>query len=211
MPTFGFSAFLKLINLNERPRRTEIRKRLYPSGGGYDFHKKTRQLATGFLVEGRPLEECLEMAALITSPSERRSAVSALNALAMWRDAHPGRMVDVAERTYESPAGMFKVRFLPDFGVSMSGRVVAVHIWNSLTPRLQPRLVRAALALIAPLYGGVIDDLSVLSLRTGELISLGDPADSELTAGRLVDLIEDIFIDLRDDGDRPSGEAHPRL
>ncbi len=38
MPTFGFAAFLKIASLNPKPRKTELRKRLFGSGQPYDFH-----------------------------------------------------------------------------------------------------------------------------------------------------------------------------
>ena len=57
MPTFGFSAFLKLICLNDRPSRTQLRSRLQPSEGGYDFHRSLRQRAQRYLMYGETMEE----------------------------------------------------------------------------------------------------------------------------------------------------------
>lgn len=78
MPSFGFSAFLKLLSLNDRPQRTLMRSRLLPSdGGGYDFHRSLKLHAKRFLAGGEPLETLLASAALIQRAPERRSLIAA--------------------------------------------------------------------------------------------------------------------------------------
>jgi hypothetical protein len=108
--TFGFSAFLKILSLNERPQRTAIRKRLGPSSGsGYDFHKRFRQLAHHYLVGGASLPDVIASAQTIVQPAEQASAVAALERLGLWRASAPGKIIDVAPVIYESPHQLFKV------------------------------------------------------------------------------------------------------
>jgi len=74
MPTFGLSAFLKLICLNERPGRTQMRARLSPSTGGYDFHRSLRLRAHRYLVDGQSMEDIVASIAEIVRAPEQASA-----------------------------------------------------------------------------------------------------------------------------------------
>jgi hypothetical protein len=126
--TFGFSAFIKLVCLNQRPRITEMRKRLGPSKGGYDFHKITRGLSRRLLVDGVSVEELIGEAGSIKNPAERKSAIAALNQLFGLRGEFGGTPFDLPEVAYESPAGIFKVKLQPDFGAVISGSRVGIHV-----------------------------------------------------------------------------------
>lgn len=212
MPTFGFSAFLKIVNLPIRPQRTELRKRVRPpeKKGGYDFHKATRGLCNSFLVDGATVEEVLASAKTITKAAERKSAIAALRRLFGWRALNLGEIVPVPPIVYESPTGLFKVNFTADFGIRIGADVVAVHIWNTMSPPLDRRLVRAALALFADAYPeGPASDLAVLSLRNGELFRLGEVSDVAPVATAIIGHLEEVFVDLRDGGTTTGGEDRP--
>lgn len=196
--TFGFSAFLKLISLNQRPRITEMQKRLRPaSGGGYDFHKATRELLHRQVVDGASVEHLIAQADLIKNPYEKDSAVAALRRMVELKSAFVGTPFGLPERSYESPVGAFTVRLQPDFGAEVSGTRVGVHVWNTKAPQLDSRLARAALSLFALMFEGKAEDLAVLDLRRPALIRVGDPARHALLADRMVSYLEDTFLDLR--------------
>jgi hypothetical protein len=195
---FGFSAFLKLLSLNDKPQRTEIRRRLAPSsGGGYDFHDSLRRLAHRYLVDGDPMPDLLASAGQIVQPPERLSAVAGLERLALWRAKNPAVVLDVAPVTYESPQHLFKVEFKADFAVPRHGEKTAIHIWNTKTPALVPGAVYAALSLIAQACEneeGAPDDFGVLSLREPTILYLlSEAADWSGVAATLVERIEDII------------------
>ena len=105
MPTFGFSAFLKLICLNERPGRTQMRARLSPSSGGYDFHRSLRLRAHRYLVDHEPMEAIVASIEDIVRAPEQRSTQVGLERLEQWRREHPGEVIPYEPATYESPAG----------------------------------------------------------------------------------------------------------
>jgi hypothetical protein len=211
MRGFGFSAFLKLINLNQRPQRTEIRKKLHPSGSGYDFHKQTRGLSHR-LLDGADLNQLLAEAEAITGLPERASAKAALQRLWLWRSSEGGTLFSLGTATYESPSGIFKVVFTPDVGLEIGGEMVAIHLWNTKSPRLEPRLVRAALALFSNAYGtGQPDDLAVLDLQTMSLIRMADPTRHHELSGRLITHLEDVFLDIREGDGGPRPEDRPAL
>lgn len=150
MTTFGFSAFLKLVHLNDRPKRTELRKRLRgTSEKGYDYHRSLRVLAKRLMISRHDLASVLAEAEQIKKLPERNSAKSGLLTLDGWRSAKAGETFESHKVTIESPAGLFKVCFLPDFGVQIGGVKTAVHVWNTIKPPLTSRMV---LATLAPFY-----------------------------------------------------------
>ena len=202
MPTFGFSAFLKMLSLSIRRQRSEMRNRLLPSEGGYDFHRSFRRLAGRYLGEGEDLAGLLSEADAITKAAEARSARNALEYLEEWRSEHPGQLFSFPARTYESPGRRFKVQYAPDFGIEIDGVRVAIHIWNTARTELDARMTYAALALFPDLYGDDgIDpqDLAVLSVPQRRLYRLSDMPDQTLLSQRVVEAFEALIDDVRED------------
>jgi hypothetical protein len=212
MPTFGLSAFLKLICLNEQPGRTQMRARLSPSTGGYDFHRSLRLRAHRYLVDREPMEDVMASIAQIVRVPEQTSARLGLQRLEEWRAAHPGAIIPYAPVTYESPAGLFKVTFTADFGVRMGVDGVAVHLWNTASPALSPRMVYAALSLFEPLYAASDkrpNDLAVLSLREPRLYRLSEAGRFAGLGASLADRIEEMMRDVTNELDLPGHEDRP--
>ncbi len=204
MPTIGFSAYLKLISLNQRPRDTAIRGRVSPKGGGYDFHRSMKRAAHRLLAEDAPLEEVLASLEAIKRPSERLSAIQALTRLAKWRGESPGELLAYAPATYAHNSGLFKVAFTPDFGVRLGRVGTAVHIWNTSKPPLTPRMVYAALSLFPELYddNSAPDDFALLSLREPQFYRLSDAGRyaglGESVAEKVAESFRQAMIDLDD-------------
>jgi hypothetical protein len=211
VPTFGFSAFLKLISLNSRPQLTEIRNRSKPSTGGYDFHKSLRRLGNQLIVDEEPLADLLREAQRIASAPERESAKTGLKRLRAWRASNPGRILQFDSVVYESPAKNFKVKYESDFGIELGGSAVAVHIWNTGKPELDERMTYAALSLLPSLYAAVgskPDDVAVLSLPENRLYRLSEVGDYTEVAIRMVGRLDDLFERVR--GEPPRTTRTPR-
>ncbi len=210
MTTFGFSAFLKLANLPAPRQRAIIRQRVAKEKRkGYDFHKEMRSICHRHLVEGLSLEDCLREAQLIVQRPERESAIAAIGKLVEWRREIPGDVFAVAPRIYETPRRVFKVRMDVDFGVLIGSDRIAIHLWNTKKPNLDLRLTRAALALFPPADVS-LDDVAVLSLRSLQLIRLGVDTEVSVVAERMIDALEEIFLDLRrGSGIAPGAEDRP--
>jgi hypothetical protein len=179
MPSFGFSAYLKLVCSNDRPQFSQVKKRLAPSEGGYDFHRSLRLLARQMLIDGLSLASAVEAADAIPKDSERNSAKSGLATLYRWARFSRPQFFEVQLSTYESPGRRFRVSFEPDFGTLIAGRRTAVHLWNTKEPLLQRHQVLGALAIASQGYrqSGDVSDVAVLSLRDSTLYSLSDATD----------------------------------
>lgn len=214
VPTFGFSAFLKLISLNSRPQTTEVRKRSAPSrSDGYDFHRSLRRLSRRHIVDGESLAGLLKEVGQIAREPERRSAKAGLERLSLWRALNPGRVLSFGPALYESPAKNFKVQYLPDFGIELDGQKVAVHIWNTGKPDLDERMTYAALSLFPSIYAAGEerpDDLAVLSLPQSRLYRLGEVEDHSEMALRLVRRLDDLFDRVRSEPTRPTRPPRER-
>lgn len=213
MTTFGFSAFLKLVHLNERPKRTELRKRLRGSSErGYDYHRSLRGLARRLMLDRDDIASVLAGAEQIKKLPERSSAKSGLLMLDRWRDAKAGHTFESQKVTVESPAGRFKVSFLPDFGAQIGGVKTSVHIWNTMKPPLTSRMVFATLA---PFYDQIatqgFEAIAVLSLRDGQIFSLSNPVPYLEHSTLILEHIEALIEDLDDDGRRPPAEDRPSI
>ena len=207
-PMFGISAFLKLVSLNPRPQRTEIRRRLSKrKAGGYDFHKSLRELAHDHLVDGMSLEDVLAKAGEIVREPERKSAVAGLETLGDWRRVHLGTILHFAPVTFESPGKFFRVQFTPNFGLEIGAAKVATHIWNTKSVDLDQRMTYAALSLFPELYASHDarpDDLGVLSLPDSALYRLSEAGDYSEVGRRLVRRLDDLFNEVSHEDERPS-------
>lgn len=209
MPTFGFSAFLKLISLNSRPQKTEIRKRSLPSDSGYDFHRSLRRLAHRYIVDGTPFPEVLLEAEDVSRDSERQSVKDGLERLRSWRALNPGEVLHFDPAHFESPAKNFKVQYLPNFGIELDGSQVAIHVWNTAVPILDARMTYAVLTLLPDAYAEHSvqpDDFAVLSLPDSRLYRLKDVNFDEYAeiGRRVLRRLDDIFEEIRRDPARPT-------
>ncbi|MCA0022925.1 MULTISPECIES: hypothetical protein [unclassified Mesorhizobium] len=200
MSTFGTSAYLKLISLNPKPQRTELRKRLSPSDASYDFHRSLRLHANRLLAKGEGIESVLESVGRIAKLPERTSAQSGLATLLRWRISHPSKLFEVKSHIYTSPNNVFKLGFSVDFGTVIDGRRCAVHLWNTKNPPISKRLTIGALSLIKQSYPEV-DNLVVLSLLDSQLFwSVEDARYTSIghsTALRIEEVILSVEEELR--------------
>ena len=212
MPTFGFSAYLKLISLNEKPRGTTIRDRVAGGGGGYDFHRSMKRGAGLLLADEASLDDVLASLQAIKQMPERFSATQALKRLAEWRADNPGNLMSFPTATYAHSSGLFKVTFAPDFGIRLGRTATAIHIWNTARPALNARTVYAALSLFPDIYDSraLPDDFAVLSLQDSSLYRLSEAGRyaglGESMAERVAEGFRKALNDLRSDetSDRPS-------
>ena len=193
MTTFGTSAYLKLLGLNPKPRDTELRGRIRPTGsGGYDFHKAMRRIASEFASGQADWTTTRSRLKAISKQPERKSATAAAFALARWVGGRPIRLLDSAEQRAGSPNDVFSIRFSPDFEIHLDGTPTRIHIWNTKSPQIRIREAIGALGLF------VSEDsprsIGVLSLRTGELFLPSDYSSARDLARILALDIEKRFI-----------------
>jgi len=198
-PKIGFSAYLKIINSNPRPQRTSVMQRCRPSQGGYDFHKSFRHRVQQVSFNGVTPAEAIASTRQISREAERNSARRALENFFAWKSEHPGPMRSSPPISFDSPAGMFKLEFVPDFLMEIDGRMTAIHLWNTQHD-LSGHLVRAALSSVAirhPLENRP-DDFAVLSLRNRKLYRWSEAdRDTRLLGERLLEILDMQFTTAR--------------
>jgi hypothetical protein len=172
MTTFGTSAYLKLLAFNAKPRDTEIRKRLTPQNGGYDFHKAMRQIATAYASGTASWAETAAKLKAIKNPAERKSATSAAKVLINWVGGRQICFPRSSDLHAVSPNGIYSVKFSPDFEIDIDGTITRIHIWNTLQPDINLRSAIGTLGLFVP--EDRPNSIGVLSLRSKELFLPAD-------------------------------------
>lgn len=177
-PTFGFSAFLRLISLNESPQKSAIRERYKPSkGNGYDFHRSLRLALQNLNSGSQTAPELVSALSSIKKVPERHSAKRGVIRYLKWRRLNPGTLSNCDSVIVESPASLFKVRFDADCVVKLDQKRVAIHVWNTKGTKLSRHLVLAALTLVQrnwPRNTDAADDFAVLSLQDMKLYRWSD-------------------------------------
>ncbi|MGW9230965.1 hypothetical protein ACWGPT_08860 [Pseudorhizobium sp. NPDC055634] len=177
-PTFGFSAFLRLISLNEAPQKSAIRERYKPSSGkGYDYHRSLRLALQRLNSGSHSAADVLSSLSSIKKVSERHSAKRGIIRYIKWRKLVPGPVATCESVIFESPHSQFKVRFDADFVIELDGKRTAIHIWNTKGTKLSRSFVLAALSLVQANWPGDRDsdnDFAVLSLQDMTLYRWSD-------------------------------------
>lgn len=201
MINFGFSAYLKLLALNPKPRRSELIKRVLPSDNSpYDFHKRMRHIAKRFILEPGPKDitkrtHIKNAVNEITAIPERNSAESALKNLGKWAPKEENKFFKIDGGKYESAREIFSVKFTPEFGLTTDEGRYAVHLWNTQKPELNDRVVQAALSLFSStLPKGIVP--SVLCLQTGRFFILEETTETSTVGLLFSKTIEDTIIEI---------------
>ncbi|RWN46448.1 MAG: hypothetical protein EOS03_14170 [Mesorhizobium sp.] len=198
MSTFGTSAYLKLISLNSKPQRTELRKRLSPSNASYDFHRSLRLHSNRLLAKGESIENVLESVGRIAKLPERTSVQAGLATLLNWRASHPSKLFEVKSHIYASPTDVFKLNFSADFGTVIDGKRCAVHLWNTKKPPLSERLTVGVLSLMKQNYPE-LDNLVVLSLLDSQLFWSAEDVRYATIGHNLALRIEEVILSVEDE------------
>jgi hypothetical protein len=211
IPKFGFSAFLKLVNANPKPQRRLVRDRYKPSTGGYDYHKslkiRVQQVAFGELT----FQQAFDSTSQIRKSSERESARRGLRRFLEWKQQNPGELEAASSLLFESPKGLYKVEYTPNFVLKMDQRRTAVHLWNT-QHRLSPQLIRAVLSAVAVRYPveDRPDNFAVLSLQDGTIYKWSEAdADVALLGEKLLDFVDNQFEIARNELGLPAGPDAP--
>lgn len=174
---FGTSAYLKVLGLNPKPRSSEIRRRLSPSNGGYDFHKTMRRIVPRVVSGAINAHEGEIEFQRITKTPEREAAQKALETLREWQNGREIRIDGLVEATTVSRSNLFSVKFSPDFWMMNEGKKTLVHLWNTQKPQITYREVVGALGLFAEKYEN--QNLAVLCLRSVQLYVVQPNAKTE--------------------------------
>lgn len=171
IPSFGFSAFLKIICTNDKPQKRAIRERHKPSNGGYDFHKNLRRRIQWLSSGSHSPAQVIASLSDIAKAPERASTYAGLKKFIDWLSRHKAKTSFCDEICFKSPNGLFQVKFAPDFLTEIEGRMTAVHVWNT-QETLSRNLVIALLTTVALNWENTSerpDDFAVFSLQDGQL------------------------------------------
>lgn len=202
---FGFSAFLRLLSMNEKPQRTLIKNRFIPSGNGYDFHRSLK-LALRRYAEGVTIKQLIEDGKDISNNAEKISYKAALNYINGWMSGAPESLINYPANLYTSPLENFQVNFTPDLCISIGEKRTLVHVWNTKGTELSPHMTYAALNIFSNVYEDV--DLAVLYIPDKKLYKLSDVGDYSEVSNRVVNKIDMLVESVEGDLKNPKSPPH---
>lgn len=213
MTRFGFSAYLRIINLKSNKQKSELKQRFKKdkNPGGYDFHAEMRRIIRGLALGEISLSEAEARTKMIKKLPERKYAKRALEAFIHWRTHQTGEFFAPENCIYEHKSGLFKILYDPNFALKNNGRVVYIHIWNTEHP-LDRRLTVASLDLMQNEYQKTklpTPEIAVLSLSNGQFyISSGSP-ENTLLGQRIADSIGQIITSILPSPKEPEPPSAP--
>lgn len=188
IPSFGFSAFLKIVCANEKPQKRAVKERHKPSKSGYDYHKNLRLRVQWLASSSHTAAQVISSLNDITKAPERASTHAGIKKFIEWQSHHKKEIQFCGPLTFRSPNGLFQVKYAPDFLTEIDGRLTAVHVWNT-QEKLSRNLVVAMLTIVASNWDDTPerpDDFAVFSLRDGQFYNWSEHTEEHRKLGQKV-------------------------
>ncbi len=124
----GFSAFLKLLELTDGPRRTELKKKL-GGGGGFQYWRPVQIVAPKAIMPAADIEFLKSEIDTLCSAHQRQYNKNAFAAVCKWIR---GKTIEpsAALPAIDVPFGNFGlvVRLKPDMSFKLGGNLISMHL-----------------------------------------------------------------------------------
>lgn len=148
----GFSAFLKLLQLPDGPRKTELRRKL-GGGGGFQYWRPIQIVAPKSLLPGIDLESLnTEIESLCSGHQQKYNK----NALAIFRNWTKGQSIKLAEPLPMIEAAFgnsgLMVRLRPDVSFKLDGVACSMNLWATTKPALTTETLSVGLFFLVAAY-----------------------------------------------------------
>jgi hypothetical protein len=162
----GFSAFLKLIELSETARKSELKKKL-GGGGGFQYWRPVQMLAPKAISEVADVEQLKARIDTMCSGHQREYNKRALVAFCTWikgkalKTATTLPMIDV-------PFGNsgLVIRLKPDVAFEIEGERFSMNLWATTRPALSVNTLSVGLVFCANAYRAAGHDVRHLIFDT---------------------------------------------
>lgn len=148
----GFSAFLKLLQLSERQRKAELKKKL-GGGGGFQYWRPVQLVAPKAILPGANIEALKKEVASLCSGHQQKYNKNAFEAFTKWID---GKMIAPIEPLpmIEVPFGNsgLVVRLRPDVSFMLGEVACSMTLWATTRPTLTTEILSVGLFFMAAAY-----------------------------------------------------------
>lgn len=148
----GFSAFLKLLELNAGPRKTELRKKL-GEGGGFQYWRPLQITAGKAILPGADLASLRAEIASLCSGHQRKHNENAFDAFKKWLHGKAVLPVEPLPRM-EVPFGNsgLVVRLQPEVSFALDNSNYGMALWATTKPPLSVQALSVGLFFLAAAY-----------------------------------------------------------
>lgn len=148
----GFSAFLKLLELSEAARKSELKKKL-GGGGGFQYWRPVQTTAPKAISPGVDVEQLKARIDGMCSGHQREYNKNALVAFCSWIRGKAIKSADPLP-TIDVPFGSsgLVVRLRPDVSFELDGQYFSMNLWATTRPMLTPATLSVGLVFCAGAY-----------------------------------------------------------
>ena len=148
----GFSAFLKLLELSDGPRRTELKKKL-GGGGGFQYWRPVQIVAPKAILPAADIEFLKKKIDALCSGHQQQYNKNAFAAFCKWIK---GKAIKPSTTlpTIDVPFGNsgLVVHLKPDVSFELDGKLFSMSLWATTKPLLTANTLSIGLLFCASAY-----------------------------------------------------------
>ncbi len=148
----GFSAFLKLLELSDGRRKTELKKKL-GGGGGFQYWRPVQTVAPKAILPAADIEYLKKEIERLCSGHQQRHNKNAFAAFCKWakgktiKSTSPLPTIDVRFGNSD-----LIIRLKPDVSFEMDGNHFSMNLWATTKPLLTVSTLSTGLLFCALAY-----------------------------------------------------------
>lgn len=148
----GFSAFLKLLELAESRRKSELKKKL-GGGGGFQYWRPVQIVAPKALKSSATIELLTAELESLCSGHQRKYNKAAFTAFNKWREGkslQPVEPLPMLEVAFGNSG--LTIRMRPELSFKLDGEAYSVNLWATTRPALSIKTLSVGLFFLSSAY-----------------------------------------------------------
>lgn len=152
MKAIGFSAFLKLLEIADGPRTSELKKKL-GGKGGFQYWRPLQLVAPKALLPAADIEILKKNIDALCSGHQRQYNQQAFATFCKWiagKSVEPGVALPALDVPFGN-SGLI-VRLKPDVSFKLDGSLVSMNLWATTKPILSTPTLSVGLFFAASAY-----------------------------------------------------------
>lgn len=145
----GFSAFLKLLELDERPRKAELKRKL-GGGKGFPYWRPLETVAPKAILPAADIEAFRQQIHSLCSGHQRKYNSNAFDAFCKWIDGKaikPNPPLPAMDVPFGN-SGLI-IRLKPTVTFELDGKTYSMNLWATTKPELSIKTLSVGLRFCA--------------------------------------------------------------
>lgn len=177
MKPAGFAAFLKLLELNDRLRKSELKRKL-KGGGGFQYWRPLQTVAPRALAADSKIELLKAEIERLSSGAQRTYNQNGFASFCRWikgKPLSPAATLPVIDAPFGNSG--LTVRIKPDVSFEWGGQLFSMNLWATTKPSLSTPTLSMGLLFCSSAYraeGIVSHKHLILDTIANRLFTEGD-------------------------------------